>query len=592
MKRLFRVLIVFTGVIFATAGIVGVVPPAFAADTNNFTISSYDIEYQLARDIEGRSILKTVETITAEFPEYDQNHGLERALLTTYDGHSTNLTIDSITDENGAALEYSTNSNGGVEVLRIGNKNTYVHGTNTYRITYTQQDVTKYFENTKRDEWYWDTNGTEWRVPIAQLTVTATINDALQSSQVGVPSCYVGAESSTDTCEVVSSEKGVYKTSVQNLSAGENVTLAFGFNPETFAQYSAPLWVTVMAIWTLIQVLAIPVALVLITVFSILYHRKHNRASELQPVPAQYIPPKDASVIVSAQVVGRTVYAFSAQLIDLAVRRYISIVETKEKSVWRVAEYDIVITADPVQLRSEEQEILSDMFGHLPKVGERLALASLKDNMTYRMRTLDNNVKLKALLQDTYKLRQKVPGVSKFFYRWALALTILAIIMLSPPLLFATFFLWICGALIRPLTDDGLRLRRYVLGLDTYIKASETERLKFLQGPDTAEKIGYQVDTSNPGELVKLYERTLPYAILFNREKQWSQQLGGYYQQANTSPDWYAGTTAFNAAVFASTVSSFAQASTYSAGSSSSSGGSSGGGSSGGGGGGGGGGGW
>jgi uncharacterized membrane protein len=92
--------------------------------------------------------------------------------------------------------------------------------------------------------------------------------------------------------------------------------------------------------------------------------------------------------------------------------------------------------------------------------------------------------------------------------------------------------------------------------------------------------------------MVKLYERVLPYAILLGAEKEWSKRLGDYYQQTQASPDWYTGTTAFNAAVFTSTLHNFSQASSYSAGSSSSSGGSSGGGFSGGGGGGGGGGGW
>jgi len=84
-----------------------------------------------------------------------------------------------------------------------------------------------------------------------------------------------------------------------------------------------------------------------------------------------------------------------------------------------------------------------------------------------------------------------------------------------------------------------------------------------------------------------------PYAILFGIESEWTRVLGKYYEQENVTPDWYVGSTMFNAAVFSSAVSSFstsaAASSTYT---SSSSGGSSGGGFSGGGGGGGGGGGW
>lgn len=592
MKRWLRVLIIFAGVVASTA-VVGVgVSSSFAANTNNFSISSYDIAYTVGRDSENHSTLKTVETITAEFPSYDQNHGLERAIPTTYEGHPTSLEITSVTDGNGAAREYSTDTRSGVKVLRIGDPDEYVHGTQVYTITYTQRDVTKFFENTGRDEWYWDTNGTEWQVPIEELTITATIDSALIEHQAGTPSCYVGVASATDQCELSSTGGGVYTTSAQDLGAGENVTVAFGFEPGTFARYTMSPWEVLVAVWMVIQFIAIPLSLALIIIFGVVYFYKSNRSKELQPIPVEYIPPKGASVMVAAQISGHVSYAFSAQLIDLAVRRFISIIETKEKSTWRAAEYDLVITSDLNPLLAEEKEILSDMFDGLPKVGDRLALSSLKNNMSYSARTLDNDPKLKALTNNEYQLREKVPEVSRFFKRWAIVVTILTVLTLSFALVIATIFLWIYAVSIRPLTDTGLRLRRYVLGLDKYIKAAEAERLKFLQGPDTAEKIGYQLDTSNPGELVKLYERTLPYAVLFGREQDWAKRLGDYYQQAGTSPDWYSGTHAFNAALFATSLSSFSQASVYSAGVSSSSGGSSGGGSSGGGGGGGGGGGW
>ena len=102
-----------------------------------------------------------------------------------------------------------------------------------------------------------------------------------------------------------------------------------------------------------------------------------------------------------------------------------------------------------------------------------------------------------------------------------------------------------------------------------------------LQSPTGAEK---------QGDVVKIYEKLLPYAVLFNLEKQWAVELGKYY--VDEAPDYYTGSGAFNAALFASgigAISSTAATSYSGSASSSSSGGSGGGGSSGGGGGGGGG---
>ena len=110
-----------------------------------------------------------------------------------------------------------------------------------------------------------------------------------------------------------------------------------------------------------------------------------------------------------------------------------------------------------------------------------------------------------------------------------------------------------------------------------------------LQSPQGAERTPVSAD--DPREVLKLNEKVLPYAVLFGLEKEWAQELSRYYVDA--SPDWYSGSGAFNAAIFATSISSIsASASSSMSGSSSSSGGSGGGGSSGGGGGGGGGGGF
>lgn len=580
-------------VVFLLAAFLLPVQPVAARDTNNFVISLYEIDYELTRDSSNRSSLKTVETITAEFPSFDQNHGIERALPSSYDGHSTSISIDSITNAAGDAVEYTTRTEDGFKILRIGNPDAYVQGTQTYTIQYTQRDVTQTFEDTGRDEWYWDTNGTGWRVPINQLRITATIDPALVASREGTPACYSGVEGSSATCTLIANEEGTSYSGVYGpLAAGSNVTVAFGFKKGTFAAYQPSLFDTLFAIWAIIAAITGVASLIIFICVTVVFYKKRNRSKDLGFIAAEYIPPKNVSVLVSSKVVDTAVWVFSAQLIDFAVRHYIEIIETKAKSTWSAAKYDIKIVQDSSTLLAEEREILEDMFGHLPSVGEQIALDSLKTNYAYITRTADNDTKLQKLIEGEYAVREKSPTVSKYFYRWAIALLIAGVLVLSPFVLFFAGIIALYGLLIRPLTDKGLALRRYVLGLDKYIKAAEAERLAFLQGPDTAQKIGVSVDPNNPAQLVKLYERVLPYAILFGREKEWTKRLGDFYSTTQTQPGWYSGASPFNAAVFGASISSFSQAAAYSGGSSSSAGGSGAGGSSGGGGGGGGGGGW
>lgn len=588
MKRIFWGVLAAVGITLLAGG------ATYAVNTNNFFIRSYAIHYDLSKDTEGHSKLVTTETITAVFPRYDQNHGPERAIPTTYKGHPVHLTITAVTDENGTPLEHHIlKDTDDVWILRIGNANSYVHGEHTYRITYTQHDITHTYEDTGRDEWYWDTNGTEWNVPIQKFAVTVNVDESIRSALQGEPYCYQGIAGATNLCEVSETTAGTYSTATSGLQPGENVSLAFGFSKGTFATYQPSLFESVVAIWKWV-IFGTSIGGTITFIFlMIVRSRKYNRTAELHTIPVEYIPPKNTSVLVSSQVITPRGSGFSAQLIDLAVRHYIRIIETKPKATFSAAEYDLEIIRDLSSLLDEEQEILRDMFeGALPEVGARIALKSLRGNYGYMSRTMDNDRKLLLLIRGTYALRAKDPKTSKFFYGWAIGFLIVGVLSVSFVLLALAGALAVVGYMLRPLTDKGLELRRYLLGLDRYIKAAEAERLAFLQGPDTAEKVGERVDVHNPGQIVKLYERVLPYAILFGREKEWSKRLGEFYATTQSNPDWYVGSGVFNAALFASTMSSFSSAASYSGGSSSSSGGSSGGGSSGGGGGGGGGGGW
>ncbi|MET0725549.1 MAG: DUF2207 domain-containing protein, partial [Leifsonia sp.] len=136
-----------------------------------------------------------------------------------------------------------------------------------------------------------------------------------------------------------------------------------------------------------------------------------------------------------------------------------------------------------------------------------------------------------------------------------------------------------------PLEAKGAELRDHLRGLDEYIRLAEADRIRYLQSPQGAERT--PIATDDREQLLRLNERLLPWAVLFGREKQWTAELGRYYEENGTQPGWYVGGQPFNAAVFASSVASVTSSasSSYSA----ASGGSGGGASSGGGGGGGGG---
>jgi len=566
-------------------------PSAAHAAVNDFEITRYDMKLELARDEENRSTLRTSETITANFPAKDQNRGIERAIPKEYDGHGVSLNIESVTDETGASLEYSTNDDdNGNKIVRIGDEDTYVHGEQTYVLTYTQRDVTK--ETDELAEFYWDLNGTGWKVSIREFNAEIKVSDELMGAY-RQSACYQGGAGADDRCELRAGEPGSYSVSAGGLLAGENVTVALGFTSGTFAPYEQSLAERLAIIWSIGLVVTGVVGLGLMIYASVRWSSWKNRKREIGTVVPEYIPPSSASVTTSAEVLDAPRTTLSAQLIDLAVRHYLKIYETKEKSAWMPAEYTLEIVKDITSLRPEEQELLRDLFENEVNVGQKLEMKKLRNNTSLYTRMQDNPEKLRKLVRGEYGLRKQKPEQTKWFTKlfwWMFAFSLLT---LSPVLLLFAVSVYALGRTLWPLTDEGLMLRRYLEGLKLYIGVAEQERLKMLQAPETAEKVGGASEES-PEKLVKLYEKVLPYAILFGQEKEWGAQLGRYYESLQQQPDWYAGNSnvAFTAVAMSSALSSFNTATSYTSASSSSGGGSGGGGSSGGGGGGGGGGGW
>lgn len=560
---------------------------AFAArSTDNFTITKFDASYSLSRDSDNRSKLEATWRITANFPP-NQNRGIAPVFVKKYDDHSTNFSLQSVTDENGTPLEYSWND----DELRIGNKNTYVEGEKTYIIKFTQRDVTKNYSNTGRDEFYWDVIGDEWRVPMENVQISVKLDESLVAARQGKAFCYVGSRGSTTQCDLSEIENQI-TAKIDKLSRQQGVTVAVGFKSGTFSGYQETLMEKLIGIWHLMQILAYTIATPLTVFLIIRYRRLVGRDKELKPIPPEYLPPEDISVLMSTYVLKKyDLFKVKglpkvAQLLDLAVRHYIKIYEVKKSSLFSGAQYEIEIIKDLQELKAEEIEIVQDMFDSpsIPKPGQRLNLKNLQNNIKYMTRTRDDDKNLETLARGKYGLCEQNPEVKRIMRGWFKRVLVLAVLFLSPMLLVMSIILAFASR-GWSLTDDGLSLRRYLEGLKMYIGVAEAERLNILQSPEGAEKV--VVDVNDEKQLVKLYERVLPYAVLFGQEKNWSKQMGKYYEQVGEAPDWYVGQGVFNAVAFSSGLNGLSTAAGHASDYSSTSGGSSGGGFAGGGGGGG-----
>jgi uncharacterized membrane protein YgcG len=589
-------------------------------DASDFSFRSFDAVYQLGRDADQHATLAVTETIVALFPQTDQNHGIIRDIPATYGSADLQTNVISVMDENGRSVPFQQSDQGGFVQLQIGSGSTFVHGATSYVISYTQRDTIRHFADTDDDEFYWDVNGTGWGQPFAEVSAKVDVAADLTGALNGHTACYQGAENSTTPCEggvqaaAADSENATasgFTASARNLAAGENLTVAIGFASGTFVDESgkAPVQGTPVtdgevAGW-LLSLLGFPAVLVG-TIGGFVNRRKKTQPARGIIIP-QYSPPDDLDVMAAAELIGKPSTAVPAQLVNLSVRGKTRLLGYPVGSA-RAADYSVQLL-DPTGLRGFEPQVVDALFGDakagathdLKKYGDTALADKLAPVLEQLPGWLDTN--------GAYDGRRHTVGsivvlvITAILFVVALGAAIAGgagglafafISLIAGGIGVITALVGVSG--VKKLSTKGAQWNDYLLGMRMYLQLAEQDRLRVLQSPTGAERI----DVGDGKVLVKLYEKLLPWAVIWGVEDQWSKVLEIELQRTNTEPDFWVGQAPFSALIFTSMLSGIGQStlpvptstSTGNSGFSSFSGGSFGGGFSGGGGGGGGGGGW
>jgi len=586
--------------------------PALAsvAGVDDFAFESLDVQYYLDRDDAGHSTLKTVETFIAVFPEFDQNRGLVRDLPTSYGGDDpydprrvdTHLSIVSVTDENGDDVYWETYDAGqGLYGMYIDD-DTYKHGRTTYVITYTQRDVTRHFADVGDDEFYWDVNGTGWGQPFGTVSATIHLGEGLAESLTGEAACYRGALGSGLACPIaVDGDTVTLRES--DLGSHQNVTFAIGFAAGTFVPGQSveqhPI-VTVLP-WVLLGILAAIVVAIIVLRST---RWRHGRGRGI--VIAQYEGPEVIGVMPAAAFLGTPSRGLAAQFVEFAVRGIARL--TEDTTAPKSKTYSLELLDRGAASDRDDDLAMRKLFG---KDGAHETLVLDKNNRKLGDRIASLLKQAASAPKERGLLHKPTSRITKFL-RWPAFLCFAAgwfIVFwagdagVGSALLTLQLVLIIVGSLIvigfggvpERRTELGTEVLEHLQGLRLYLTIAEEDRLRVLQSPQGAQRS--RVDPNDPAAVVRLYEKLLPWAIVWGVEREWSTVLDTQYAQTQLEPSnlrfdsGFAGLTHFSTSVqstsFAQTVTSSSYSS--SGGGSSFSGGSSGGGFSGGGGGGGGG---
>ena len=209
--------------------------PVVAQDVNNFEINSFTTDYYLQKSDKKVASMKVVEKIVATFPEYNQNHGILRAIPEKYE-NDLSLKILSVTNEKGDIYNYSTSSNNSNTILKIGNANQFVHGRTTYVISYEVKNFINF--NSPHDEFYWDVNGDQWAQPVGKVSAIIHVPTSAGIIKPDLKKCFsgrYGVKESSCHIKTVNDKNGQTVTvTAKDLNPYETLTFVMGFAKGTF----------------------------------------------------------------------------------------------------------------------------------------------------------------------------------------------------------------------------------------------------------------------------------------------------------------------------------------------------------------------
>ncbi|WP_248171159.1 MULTISPECIES: DUF2207 domain-containing protein [unclassified Microbacterium] len=567
-------------------------PQAASADVEDFSFERLEVDYTLTRAGDGTSRMRVVEEFVAVFPETDQNRGIRRVIPDEYDGQPLRPSFESAVDADGAAWEVVETDDGDDGLVVTARSEDYVHGRQTFVFTYTLDNVTREFPDTGI-ELYWDVNGFDSQQRFGEITARLHL-DGDVADAVGATACYAGAFDAETRCDGVDLTKtgtGVTVTARQaDVGPHESLTVAVGFADGTFEPVDTSYLATPLG-W---GHAAVGAGLVGSLGWALWLRRRRLADGPGRPtIIAESEPPPGVDALQAAVLLEKTGKAIPAEVLEQAVVGSIRITEG-EKPRWGSAKL-VAELIDPGRADENGRVLLNGLFPN-GEPGDRFEFGSSDTRLST---TAQKILKDAAAGLKERGLRREVAArvrVAPILVVVALlaALIVLTIVLaeravqpLWPIALLVVGIvavLAVVGLVIRtPLTAEGAEIRDHLAGLRRFIEWAEADRIRMLQAPGTAERV--PLDTDDPRAMLDLYERLLPYAVVFGQERQWARHLAVLYASAGVvAPVWYAGTGGFDAASFSSGIGSLSATTS----SSSSTGGSSGGGSAGGGGGGGG----
>jgi uncharacterized membrane protein len=498
-------------------------PQTALAYIEDWDITSFNVDATL--DTDASAIVK--ETIKIDYSR-ESHHGPYRSIPIRYNdayGQNFNLRFNliSVTDETGKALTTDISDDGEYKKIRIGDADILIDKPATYIITYKVERAVMMEETT--DEFYWNVTGTEWGVPIKETTYTLTLPSAVKPETVK-SICFTGYFGSKEQ-ECKTEVKGNVVTGKSNkqLEPAEGLTVSAQIPMGIIVRPSA----AQQAFWTLIDNWGY--ALPFLT-FGILFYLWYTRGRDPRTGRETIMPlytapdkmtPAEVGTIIDESVDMRDI---TCTIIDMAVRGYLKIVESKEKVLFfdsteytfeKLKDFD-----DDKDLKPHEKKLMKAIFGS----GDKKTLSALKNEFYKDLPDIKSLI-YSEMVSGGY-FPSSPDAVRGFYYGVGGFLTVgtffgigfigaFLSVSVAIGILLSGIIILLFAKHMPAKTKKGTEAKWQILGLEEFINTAETDRIKFQ-------------------EKENIFQKLLPYAMALGIAEKWTT---AFKNIVKTPPNWY-----------------------------------------------------
>jgi len=427
--------------------------------------------------------------------------------------------------------------------VKIGDPNVIISpGVHTWTLRFSVDRELGYFAD--HDELYWNVTGNGWVFPIDRASATVTLPAGAAAKITGL-AAYTGSVGSTASAVVTTRAADGTPTFVTTsiLNPGEGLTIVVGW-PKGFVQTPTA---AMRLGWFLRDNSALIVGflgILLVFLYYMVMWYRHGKDPNRGTIIPLFAPPDGMSPGGARYLtrMGHDSKAFTAALIDMAVKRYITIHQERSK-YW--IERD---TAPESVLSDDELALAGTLIGANARVDfEQANAENIQRAILASKQPLEADYQPRFFVSNMgYLLTGILFSVAATVLTFLVAASGTAMQFVAPVVVIVVLGIMsaVFASTLKSYTQEGRKLVDQVAGFRMYLSITEKDRMNLLNPPERTPET---------------FEKFLPYALALDVEQRWSQQFASVFARMAAegrpyTPIWYYGAywNPVNPAAFAS----------------------------------------